>query len=193
MLVVADARGAATGSRSASMNETTMTVTGNISTDVTSKRVGAEGALVVSFRIISSPRRWDRATDSWTDAERFSARVSCWRRLGENVMTSLRKGDPVFIHGRAAVHEYEVNGERRQSIEINASTVGPDLGRCPAAVVRRKSAGPDEAEGRRDDVEAGSGPLSTVFPESASGTDPFGDDLLESPEDEQIPSLAPSA
>lgn len=137
------------------MNEATTTVSGNISTEPTSRRVGEDGTLVVSFRMISSPRRWDRASGSWTDGDRFSARVSCWRRLGENVLTSLKKGDAVFVHGRVSVHEYETNGERRQSIEIDANAVGPDLGRCAAAVVRRRDGEAADAPSGRFDVGTG--------------------------------------
>ena len=121
------------------MNETSVTVVGNIASDVTAKQVGAEGHVVVSFRVASSERRWDRASESWVDGDRFSARVSCWRRLGDHVLASLRKGDPVVARGRVSVREYEVGGERRYSTELTASAVGPDLGRVGALLTRTRA------------------------------------------------------
>lgn len=125
------------------MNETTVTVVGNIASQVTARRVGAEGHFLVGFRIASSERRWDKASGTWTDGDRFSAWVSCWRRLGEHVSASLVKGDPVVVHGKVSVREYEVNGERRYSTELAASSVGPDLTRCRAQVTRLRPSGTD--------------------------------------------------
>ena len=121
------------------MNETMVTVTGNVASDVTSRRVGsAEEHLLVTFRVASSERRWDKATETWIDGDRFSASVNCWRRLAEGVMLSLCKGDPVVVTGRLSVREYEVEGARRYMTEIAATAVGPDLARSSARVTRRR-------------------------------------------------------
>ena len=130
------------------MNETTVTVVGNVASDPKARRVG-DDARVVGFRIASSERRWDRAQEAWVDGDRFSAWVTCWRRLGDGVSVALVKGDPVIVHGRLSVREYEVGGERRYSTEIVASAVGPDLARSTATVSRRRppEAAPGTAEG----------------------------------------------
>jgi single-strand DNA-binding protein len=133
-----------------------VTVTGNIAGEVTSRRVGADEHLLVSFRVASSERRWDKASGEWVDGDRFSASVSCWRRLAEGVLTSLVKGDPVVVSGRLSVREYEVNGERRFSTEIAAVSVGPDLARSSAKVTRRRLVVVDPAaEVRTEDASAG--------------------------------------
>jgi len=138
------------------VNETMVTVTGNIAGEVTSRRVGADEHLLVSFRVASSERRWDKAAGEWVDGDRFSASVSCWRRLAEGVLTSLVKGDPVVVSGRLSVREYEVNGERRFSTEIAAVSVGPDLARSSAKVTRRRLVVVDPAvEARPGDTSAG--------------------------------------
>jgi len=126
------------------MNETTVTVVGNVASDLKARRVGADDARVVGFRVASSERRWDRVNESWTDGDRFSAWVTCWRRLGDGVLVTLVKGDPVVVTGRLSVREYEVGNERRYSTEIMALAVGPDLARSTATVSRRR---PPEAPG----------------------------------------------
>ena len=136
------------------MNETTVTVVGNVASDPKARRVG-DDARVVGFRIASSERRWDRAQEAWVDGDRFSAWVTCWRRLGDGVSVALVKGDPVIVHGRLSVREYEVGGERRYSTEIVASAVGPDLARSTATVSRRR---PPEAATAGPEADATSTP-----------------------------------
>lgn len=155
------------------MNETVVTVVGNVASDLRTRRVAQTEERVVGFRVAASERRWDRASESWVDGDRFSAWVSCWRRLGDGVLASLAKGDPVVVSGRLSVREYEgPQGERRFSTEIAASAVGPDLSRSTAAIARRRlsvvagtgegAEGPEGAEGAGDAeggaVARGAGP-----------------------------------
>jgi single-strand DNA-binding protein len=129
------------------VNETMVTVTGNVAGDVVSRRVGAnEEHLLVTFRVASSERRWDKASESWVDGDRFTASVNCWRRLAEGARASLVKGDPVVVTGRLSVREYESETGRRYMTEIAATAVGPDLSRCTAEVRRRRLSGVDVAE-----------------------------------------------
>ena len=97
----------------------------------------------MGFRVVSSERRWDRGSEAWTDGDRFSAWVSCWRRVGDGVIGAVAKGDPVIVTGRLSVREYEANGERRFSTEIAAAAVGHDLARGGA---KARSAEPTPAE-----------------------------------------------
>jgi single-strand DNA-binding protein len=121
------------------VNETTVTVTGNVAGDVISRRVGGNGEhLLSTFRVASSERRWDKASESWIDGDRFTASVNCWRRLAEGARC-LVKGDPVVVTGRLSVREYEVEGVRRYMTEIAATAIGPDLARCTAEVRRRRA------------------------------------------------------
>lgn len=167
-----------------------VTVTGNVAGDVITKRVGAnQEHLLVTFRVASSERRYDRATDSWVDGDRFTASVNCWRRLADGARL-LVKGDPVVVTGRLSVREYEVEGVRRYMTEINATAVGPDLGRCtadvqpprPPAVEPGESgvAGAEPAGG--DDAHAAPGPLGASGPRASGPGGPV-------PE----PSAAPAA
>ncbi|MDD7919439.1 single-stranded DNA-binding protein [Actinomycetospora callitridis] len=129
------------------MNETMVTVTGNVAGDVIARRVGANlEHMLVTFRVASSERRWDKASESWVDGDRFTASVNCWRRLADGARC-LTKGDPVIVTGRLSVREYEAEGVRRYMTEISAVAVGPDLARCTADVHRRRPDGAQAAEG----------------------------------------------
>ena len=149
------------------MNETIVTVVGNVASDLRTRRVPQTEERVVGFRVAASERRWDRASENWVDGDRFSAWVSCWRRLGDGVVASLAKGDPVVVSGRLSVREYEgSNGERRFSTEIAASAVGPDLGRSTAVVARRRLS---VVPGAGDDAEVATGEGTSTEGTSSGG------------------------
>jgi single-strand DNA-binding protein len=118
-----------------SMNETNVTIVGNVISDPRQRRT-SEGTKVVSFRMSSHERRYDKAAEQWVDGDHLYVTVTCWRRLAAGVAASLVKGDPVMVRGRLYTREYEVEGQRRYSTEVEAASVGPDLARCTADVQR---------------------------------------------------------
>ena len=143
------------------MNETMVTVTGNVAGDVIARRVGANlEHMLVTFRVASSERRWDKASESWVDGDRFTASVNCWRRLADGARC-LTKGDPVIVTGRLSVREYEAEGVRRYMTEISAVAIGPDLARCTADVHRRR---PDFVQAADGTVTEGDGLAGTMGP-----------------------------
>jgi single-strand DNA-binding protein len=123
------------------MNETYVTLVGTVASDPTQRRTRSN-VLVCSFRVASNERRYDRERNEWVNGDPVFASVSCWRRMASGAASSLRKGDPVFVVGRLRVRQYEHNNERRQSVEISADAVGPDLSRC-TAVITKNSARPN--------------------------------------------------
>ena len=105
------------------------------------------GGRVTKLRIGATPRILDRATQEWRDTETSYYDVSCWRRLGDHVQASMRKGDPIFVKGRFQARSYEdKTGQLRNVIDINADAVGHDLNRGIANYMRHQSA-PAKAEG----------------------------------------------
>ncbi|WP_433802326.1 single-stranded DNA-binding protein [Actinomycetospora sp. CA-084318] len=130
------------------MNETWVTVTGNVATDVTWRRT-ATGS-VANFFLMSNERRFDGQTRAWRDGDRLGIRVTCWRGLAENVRMSVTKGDPVVVHGRLYTSEYEQEGARRTSTQIDAKSVGLDLRKVCTRVVVIQDSGPDEGRGPLD-------------------------------------------
>ncbi|TWP51317.1 single-stranded DNA-binding protein [Lentzea tibetensis] len=110
-------------------NETPITVVGYVVADVTHRQT-SEGVSVSNFRIASTERRYNKQTQDWEDGDRLFLGVVCWRRLADNASATLAKGDPVLVHGRLRNRFQEVDGQRRQFYEIEAVSLGVDLGRC---------------------------------------------------------------
>jgi single-strand DNA-binding protein len=93
----------------------------------------------------------DRGTGEWRDGDTLFVGVSCWRGLGENVLKSLHKGDPVTVTGRLSVHAYtSKDGQERTSVEVEAISVGHDLNRGTTVFTKRRrqdSAAAEETRG----------------------------------------------
>lgn len=110
------------------MNETSVTIVGNVVDNPRMRRT-EKGADVASFRIGSTARRLDRESGQWVDGPRLFVSVSCWRQLATNAVDSLRRGDPVVVNGRLSTREYEKDGQKRSSFELEAYALGHDLAR----------------------------------------------------------------
>jgi len=128
------------------MFETYLTVVGRVITQPNVRTVST-GDKVCSFRMVAQERKFNRETQDWVDGDNLFVNVTCWRKLAENVSVSVFKGDQVVAHGRLHLNRYEINGEQKQSIELEARTVGPDLFWSTAVLHRPQRAAPvsDEA------------------------------------------------
>ena len=133
------------------MNDLTLTVVGNVVNDV-ELRLTKSGEPVASFRVASSTRRFDRAHDRWVDGDTHYFTVSCWRGLAHNVVQTLQKGMPVIVHGRLRSREVERPCKEQNHIvrylDIEATSVGPDLARGTATFTRVKRESVVESERR---------------------------------------------
>jgi single-strand DNA-binding protein len=154
------------------MNETMVTVVGNVVSDPT-LRVTSGGAKVSSFRLASTERRYDKVAGGWRDGDTTYWQVSCWRRAAENVADSLAKGQPVIVCGRLRERRYEVEGERRTSLEIDASAVGHDLSRGVARFRKAVPSGAGSGDGREATV--------TTLPTEPAPADPHAAGAAEVP------------
>ena len=110
------------------MNETTITLVGNVVSEV-QLRATRDGAAWATFRMASSPRRYDRDAARWIDGEPLFVTVVCWRAFAENVAASLTQGDPVVVTGRLRWSVWEHNGQKYTALEVEAQAVGHDLSR----------------------------------------------------------------
>jgi single-strand DNA-binding protein len=117
------------------MSETQITVVGNVAWTPNHK-VLASGAVVTDFRMAHTPRRLDKGSGEWRDLETIWYGVTCWRGLADNVAQSVHKGDRVIVTGRLSQRSYEKDGEKRTVLEIDASSIGFDLSRCPVMPMR---------------------------------------------------------
>ena len=103
------------------------------------QRLTRDGTRVTDLRVGTTRRVQDRATNQWRDADTSYFSVSCWRRLGDHVRASLRKGNPVVVKGRLRSHTFDdKNGQPRTVIDIVANTVGHDLNRGVANYMRQR-------------------------------------------------------
>ena len=132
------------------MYETHVTLIGRLATDIGHNRFN-DGTVVANFRIGSTERRYDRATGGWVDGEKLFVDVRCWRKLAENAVASLVKGDPVVVTGKLYTRNYEHEGQRRTAMTIEAQSVAADLSRCTVVLKRdRRPSGEIEAAGDQE-------------------------------------------
>lgn len=123
-------------------NEVTLTVVGNLTADV-ELRYLQSGIPVASFTIASTPRTFDRATNSWKDGEALFLRATCWREFAEHVAGSLTKGSRVIATGRLKQRSYQdKDGQSRTSIELEVDEIGPSLRYATAQVTRAARVSP---------------------------------------------------
>lgn len=116
------------------MNDTTVTLVGNVATAVEYRETAGGG--VARFRFAVTARRRDRDTGFWSDGNTSFYTVSAWRSLGANLAASVSVGEPLVVHGRLKVREDERDGQRKTFVDVDALAVGHDLTRGTAAFRR---------------------------------------------------------
>lgn len=123
------------------MNETTLTIVGNLTADP-ELRYTQSGAAVASFTIASTPRSFDRQANEWKDGEALFMRCSAWRALGEHIAGSVVKGNRVIVQGFLKQKSYQdKEGNQRTSLELDVQDFGPSLQFATAQVVRVQGGG----------------------------------------------------
>lgn len=116
--------------------ETPMMIIGNLTGDP-ELRFTASGVAVVNFTVASTPRAFNKVTNSWEDGDTLFMRCSLWRDAAEHVTESLTKGTRVIVTGRLKQRSYETKeGEKRSVIELDVDEVGPSLKYATATITR---------------------------------------------------------
>ena len=116
------------------MNEALVTFQGWVGNEVVHRET-AQGN-VVNFRVGSTPRIRKRNGD-WVDGPTSWFSVTCWRSLADNVRDSVRKGEPVLVHGRLRTDVWErEDGQTSVTHVVEALYVGHDLTRGTAEFVK---------------------------------------------------------
>ena len=102
--------------------EAIVTVVGNLGSDAEFRKT-PKGTPVTSFNIANTPRK--SVNGEWVNGDTTWFRVFVWNYDAAGTATVLRKGDKVLVTGRLQISKYTTkDGEERQSLEINADTVG---------------------------------------------------------------------
>ena len=129
------------------MFETPITIVGNIVTDPNAaesatRRSSSSGWPAI--RVDAPPR------GTWEPGNSLFVTVNCWGKLVTGVGAALAKGDPVIVVGHVYTSEYEDrDGNRRSSVEVRATSVGPDLARCIARIDPSQTEPADEDAAHR--------------------------------------------
>ena len=142
--------------------ETVITIVGNL-TDDPELRFTPSGAAVANFRVASTPRTYNKQTDSWEDGDPLFLSCAVWRQYGENVAESLQRGSRVIVTGKLRQRSYETNdGEKRTVYEIDVEEIGPSLKWATAKVTKVSRDGGTGPTGGGQQSAGGSDPWSTA-------------------------------
>ena len=145
------------------MNDLTVTVTGWAATDP-KLHVGSQGSTLVSFRLASTSRYFDRVKEEWVDNPTEWFTVRAFRNAAITISQSVTKGQPVVVHGRLKSNEWEAEDGKRFDLVIDAFSVGHDLTRGIATFTR--AVGDPSLDSQQVATENDSGPVEE--PESGA-------------------------
>jgi single-strand DNA-binding protein len=148
--------------------DTQITIVGNL-VDDPQLRYTPTGNAVANFRIASTPRFMDRATNEWKDGDSLFLTCNVWRQPAENVAESLQRGMRVIVSGRLRQRSYETKeGEKRTVYEVEVDEVGPSLRNASAKVTKAARRGAAQPGGPAAgdpwaDGSGGDGPADPPF------------------------------
>jgi single-strand DNA-binding protein len=126
------------------MFETPLTVVGRVVSDLRRRTVA--GQEVISFRMVSNSRR-RLADGSWEAGNSLFITVNCWGNLVTGVGAALGRGSSVIAVGHVYTSEYDdKDGVRRSSLEMRATSVGPDLSRLIVRILEKVPPAAKDAE-----------------------------------------------
>jgi len=98
--------------------------TGNATADA-EIRFTPSGAAVANVTVAVTPR--EKVGDQWQDGQPAFYRVAVWRDMAENVAESVKRGDRVTVVGKLKPREFEKDGVKRLSLDVEADSVALDL------------------------------------------------------------------
>jgi single-strand DNA-binding protein len=91
-------------------------------------RFTPDGTAVANVRLVCNARKRNDQ-GGWEDDPKkvLWANASIWRKPAENLVNSVRDKDLVNVVGTFYTREFEHNGEKRTSVEIDAVSISPSL------------------------------------------------------------------
>lgn len=116
--------------------DTVITVIGNLTSDA-DLSFTQSGDARAAFTIASTPRSFDRQSNTWKDGETLFMRCTAWREMAENIAESCPKGTRVIATGRLVQRSYKTReGEDRTSLELQIEEIGASLRWAKASLQR---------------------------------------------------------
>lgn len=164
-----------------STNELSLTLVGWVATEP-KLYTGAAATPFTSFRMASTRRYFDRTTNAWVDGRTEWFTVKAWRQQAYNVAASLRKSDPVIVHGRVSTEEWTGTEGLRTSLVLEAISIGPDLtfGQAKfARTVHVAASGRVEQPEGAGDLPADAGNAMVHEADTVEESDLVDDDLID--------------
>ncbi|HLL66815.1 MAG TPA: single-stranded DNA-binding protein [Micromonosporaceae bacterium] len=151
-------------------NDTTLTITGNL-IENPDLRFTPNGVAVAKFGVASTPRVFDKASNTYKDGDPLFLTCTAWRQLAENIAESLTKGARVVVTGRLKLSRWETKeGEKRSTYGLDVDEIGPSL-RFATAKVQKLTRSTGNSGGPADD------PFATATPDRhANDRSGFGDE-----------------
>jgi len=170
-----------------------LTLVGWIGSDVRQYHEADGGTPFASFRLGSTRRWFDRRAGDWRDGRTEWFTVKVWRQAALNVARSLRKGDPVVVHGRLSTEEWSGPEGPRTTLVLEAKALGPDLTYGTAHFGRtllpaRHDGAGEGVVGDRDDDQAR--PVDVTGLATLPDGDLVPAEDVEDDEREEVPGLA---
>ncbi len=107
------------------MNDT-ITLRGFVASEVKSSTT-TRGTSTASFRLGTTERRYDRASNTWVDGNTNWYTVQSFRYLAGHVGCSVKKGQRVIVVGKLRLRQWEHEGRIYHVAEVDAESVGHDL------------------------------------------------------------------
>jgi len=112
---------------------TQATIIGNVTRDPEVK-FGSSGKAYMRLGVAVSKRQ--QVDGVWQDGPTSFFDVTAFGNLAENVAASVTKGTRITATGRLEQRSYEVDGQKRSSVELIADEIGVALSRATADVHR---------------------------------------------------------
>jgi single-strand DNA-binding protein len=104
------------------MNINRVVLTGNLTKDPDLRSNPTTGLSICKLRLAVNTRRRNSSTGDWDEKANYFS-VTVFGRQAESCGQYLKKGRAVAIDGRLEWSEYEVEGQKRQSVDIIADNV----------------------------------------------------------------------
>ncbi len=104
------------------------------------------GVNTANFRLGSTDRHYDRATQQWVDGDTNWFTVQAYRQLAGNIAGSVKKGQRVVVMGRLKLRQWERDGRVYNVAQIDAESIGHDLSWGTVSREFTLSEGPLEGE-----------------------------------------------
>lgn len=142
------------------------------------REITGDGVAYTSFRLATTPRRYDAKQGAWTDGRTEWLTVKAFREAALNIAASVHKGDPVVVQGRLRSEEWAGENGPRTTLVLDVVALGHDLTRGRSTFVRsvHVSGGGDGRPG----ADALDGPDDDAGPVDAD--DPWATEVAVAPE-----------